>query len=249
MNGVRLFILLAAVAAMCAPMAGAQDDLGAPFVDHFQQLDAGRWLESDGWSNGSWTANDWRRAQIGFGNRGAQITLARNSGGAKPYSSGELQTHTLYRYGYFEARLQAPRGSGLVTGFFTYIRPGGESTWNEIDVEIVGRDTRSIQYTYYRSGAKRYIVVPLGFDAADAPHSYAFDWQPDHIRWYVDGRLLHEETGDGLPLPTAPQRLFLDLWNTTTLTDWLGPIQGQGPWVLRASCVAQAPTFPGHTLC
>src|SRR5262249_36999690 len=148
-----------------------------------------------------WIDNDWRAAQVSTNAAGARLTLAPSRGGSKRFSSGELQTHGLYHYGYFEARLQAPRGSGVVTGFFTFIRPGHTSTWDEVDVEILGRDTRPVQFTYYRAGAKRFATIPLGFDASAAPHTYAFDWQHGYIRWYVDGVMRHEEIGDGLPLP------------------------------------------------
>ena len=251
MNNGRTFFLLAMILAACsAPMVRAQEPpLGAPFVDHLRSLDDERWRVSDGWSNGSWTASDWRRGQIAFGPDGATVTMAHSTGGAKSFSSGELQTNALYHFGYFEARLQAARGSGLVNGFFTFTRPGDETSWDEIDVEILGRDTRSVQLTYFHMGAKRSIALPLGFDAAAAPHSYGFDWQANFVRWYVDGRMVHEEVGDGLPLPRAPQRLFAHMWNTTELTDWLGPIQGQGPWVMHVACVAQAPAYAGHALC
>jgi len=251
--GARNFfaVLSMLLAAHAAPLAHAQQaDQGEHFVDHLHGLDQTRWRVSDGWSNGAWTASDWRRGQIGFGPAGAAITLARNPGGGdKEFSSGELQSNGLYQHGYFEARLRAARGSGLVNGFFTYTRGGDESTWDEIDVEILGRDTHSVQLTYFRQGAKRTITLPLLFDAALAPHVYGFDWQAGYVRWYVDGRLIHEETGDGLPLPVEPQRIFLHLWNTTTLTDWLGPIQGNGPWVLQVACVARAPAFQGQMLC
>src|SRR5262249_31849037 len=101
-------------------------------------------------------------------------------GAQKAFSSGELQSKELYRYGYFEGRLQAARGSGLVNGFFTYTRNGAEATWDEIDVEIIGRDTNSVQLTYYHRGARRSINVPLNFDAAAEAHTYAFDWQANY---------------------------------------------------------------------
>jgi beta-glucanase (GH16 family) len=250
MKGARIFFVLAMAFAACAPMARAQESaLGGPFVDHLQSWDTQRWRLSDGWSNGSWTANDWRQGQVTFGRNGASITMATHNGGEKRFSSGELQTNAVYHYGYFEARLQAARGSGVVNGFFTYTRSGDKVTWDEVDIEILGRNTNEAQLTYFRSGARRTITVPLGFDASAAPHAYAFDWQANAIRWYVDGRMVHEETGDGLPLPTEPQRLFVHLWNTTELTDWLGPLQGQGPWVMRVACVAQAQSYGGHTLC
>src|SRR5690606_9833299 len=108
-----------------------------------------------------------------------------------------------------------------------YARPGAENTWGEIDIEILGRDTRSVQLTYFRRGEQHVTTLPLPFDAADGFHTYGFEWTREAIRWYVDGRLIHEETGANGPLPQRPQRLYLHLWNTETLTEWLGPIL---PW-------------------
>lgn len=235
-------------ALVCAHPALAQDNAG--FVDRLAHIDGGRWRLSDGWSNGDWIDNDWRARQISNGAGGAAILLSAQHGAAKPFSSGEMQTNGVYQHGYFEARLQAPRGSGVVTGFFTYTREGDDqSTWDEIDVEILGRDTSTVQFTYFHGGARRSATVPLGFDAASGLHTYAFDWQTDHLRWYVDGVMRHEEVGDALPLPTRAQRLFVNLWNSSSLTDWLGPIDGHGPWMLHVACVAQADQAPARPLC
>ncbi len=243
-----IFIAMGLTLLLCG-MARAQTPPDA-FLENFEELDESRWRIADGWSNGSWTANDWRRSQIRRVAHGIEITLARSRGGQKRYSSGELQSEEIYRYGYFETRLQAPRGSGLVTGFFTYTRPGEENTWDEIDIEILGRDTRSIQFTYFRHGQRHITTLPLGFDAADGMHTYGFEWTPRALRWYVDGRLLHQETGTNGPLPQSPQRLYLHLWNSETLTDWLGPIlPWQGPWRLNVSCIAYAPRYDGQSLC
>lgn len=224
-------------------------EIGSPFVDRFQGIDRQRWRLSDGWDNGPWIANDWRAAQVGHFPDGVHVVLARNRRGAKRFSSGEMQTHTLYQFGYFETRMQAPRGSGLVTGFFTYNRPEGENSWDEIDVEILGRDTHSVQFSYFRNGARNQVTVPLGFDAAAGFHTYGFDWRHERIRWYVDGVMVHEVTGAGVP-SERPQRLLLSLWNSSQLTEWVGPIvPWEGPWTLRVSCVAQAESYTGRQLC
>lgn len=243
----RLLLSLALVALPGA--AVAQTPMPA-FVEQFETIDEARWRVADGWTNGEWTANDWRASQIRRISDGVEVTLARSRGGQKRYSSGELQSEEMYRYGYFETRMQAPRGSGLVTGFFTYVRPGGENTWDEIDIEILGRDTRSIQLTYWRRGRNHVTTLPLGFDAAEGLHTYGFEWTPRVVRWYVDGRVIHEEAGANGPLPQAPQRLYLHLWNSETLTDWLGPIlPWEGPWRLTVSCIAYAPSYQGQQLC
>src|SRR5262245_60878328 len=186
---------LAALAlAMCPGVAHAdwwswlRPPAPRPFVDTMDDVENGRWRVADGWTNGEWTANDWRASQIQPAAEGIEITLAPTAGGEKRFSSGELQSEDTYRYGYFETRLQAARGSGLVTGFFTYARPGGEKSWDEIDIEILGRDTRSIQFTYFRGGENHIVEAPLPFDAADGQHTYGFEWTREAIRWYVDGK-------------------------------------------------------------
>lgn len=249
MFSVRAIAIVFALAATLAVSASAQN-APTPFIDRFATLNEERWLIADGWTNGAWTANDWRRSQVILDDERMQITLERTRGGRKRYSSGELQSRVYYQYGYFEIRMQAPRGSGLVTGFFTYARNGGENTWDEIDIEILGRDTRSVQLTYFRGGVRHERTVALPFDAAFGQHTYGFEWTPTAIRWYVNGQLLHEETGANGPLPQSPQRLYLHLWNTETLTSWLGPIlPWEGPWRLRVSCIAYAERYEGRSLC
>lgn len=258
--------------------ASAQSEAsGTPFVDHFDNVDRDRWVVSDGWSSGDWMANDWRAGNVSTRGEGLQITLAQRrdlgsliptrirqlaptslrraisyafNGDSKHYSSGEVSTQEQYRYGYFEARMRAARGSGLVSGFFTFAREGGETTWDEIDIEILGRDTQALRASYYSGGQVRTVVVPLGFDAADASHTYGIEWSPKRIRWIVDGEVVHEEQGEHLPLPTRPQRLFFSLWNTSTLNSWLGPIvPNEGPWRLGMECVATAREYEGRELC
>lgn len=244
--------VVAALAFLAALSVGASaDGPPPPFVDRFANIDETRWRVADGWFNGEWTANDWRESQIRRRGGRLEITLARTRGGQRRFSSGELQSEEVYRYGYFETRMQVPRGSGLVTGFFTYTRDANDAnTWDEIDIEILGRNTRAVQFTYFRRGEEHITTVPLPFDAAAGMHTYAFEWTPEAIRWYVDGRLLHEETGENGPLPDSPQRLYLHLWNSETLTEWLGPIlPWEGPWRLYVSCIAYAERYEGRQLC
>lgn len=243
----RLPLLFCALMlAFAAPPARAQD----AFIDRFETIDETRWRVSHGWSNGEWTANDWRREQFRLTPGALEVTLARRRGGEKRFSSGELQSDMPFHYGYFEIRMRTPRGSGVVSGFFTYTRPGAAATWDEIDIEILGRNTRSVQFTYFTAGQRYISTYRLPFDAAEGMHTYGFDWQADYIRWYVDGVLFHEERGARGPLPQSQQRLYLHLWNSETLRGWLGPIlPWDGPWRLDVNCIAYAPAYEGRSLC
>ncbi len=53
-------------------------------------------------------------------------------------------------------------------------------------------------------------------------HVYRFEWLPSVVRWFVDGKLIREETTH---VPTKPQQLHINLWGAPQ-TD---PPNG-GPW-------------------
>ncbi|NJS15444.1 MAG: family 16 glycosylhydrolase [Sphingopyxis sp.] len=167
---------------------------GKPFVDDLSSLDQAIWSVSDGWSNGAYMVNDWRKAQTRFG-KGLVLALEDRPGGISRYASGEVQSRDTFGHGYYEATMQAASGSGIISGFFTYTGPPFGKPWNEIDVEILGKNTRDATLSYYYNGKSLSHVVALDFDAASGLHHYAFDWQPDYIRWYIDGRLVLRSSG------------------------------------------------------
>ncbi|TIX51237.1 family 16 glycosylhydrolase [Alteraurantiacibacter aquimixticola] len=193
----------------------------APFVERFETIDRSFWSVSDGWYNGDYMVNDWRAMQV-WTEDGLHIALAPNSTEFADYSSGEIQSGGTYGHGYYEARLRAAPGSGIITGFFTYIGPHWNKPWNEIDVEILGKSPRTMQATYFTGGEKVATTIPLSFDATEGFHTYGFDWQRGSIRWFVDGSLVHEEEGDELPLPNERQKVMFSLWGTRTLSEWAG---------------------------
>jgi endo-1,3-1,4-beta-glycanase ExoK len=221
------------------------------FIERFESLDESRWMAADGWSNGDWMANDFLRRQVATGPDGLTITLAESEGREKPYVSGEIRTiGKRFHYGYCEIDMRAPRGSGLVSGFFTYTGSFFGDPHDEIDIEILGRSTREVTFTTFTDGERNSTVVPLGFDAAEDFHLYAFEWTKDYVRWFVDGELKHEVRAEDVPLPQTPQIYYLDLWNSETLTDWVGRIDRDGaPWTLEVRCLAYAESNPGRTVC
>ena len=224
---------------------------GVAFIERFRSLDSNRWVFSDGWDNGGFMENDWRSDALSVTREGLAITLDWNrSGGHKIFSSGELQSRQEFQYGYFEARMRVPRGEGLVTGLFTYTQPSGRSTWEEIDIEILGRNTRVMEVTYHIHGRSRQTGIDLGFDAADGFHTYGFEWTEDTLRWYVDNRMVHEVRGARVQDMQRSQRFYLQLWNTAELYRWAGHINpAEAPWVLTVSCMAQARAYRGASLC
>jgi endo-1,3-1,4-beta-glycanase ExoK len=228
-----------------AAIGAARSDARAPagFVDEMKTLDPARWFVSHGWSNGSFVGTDWRREQVRTGDGFATLVLEANDDAKEGFSSGEIQTHAFFRYGHFEVRLQAAKGEGVVTGFFTYTGPTFGDRWDEIDVEILGRNTRRVEFNYFTDGVNTGGVgIDLPFDAAEGMHVYGIEWLPDRINWYVDGTLLHTEAGARGPLPDRPQKLYIDLWNGRGVDGWTGRFRWRGePVAARIDCVSYQP--------
>ena len=153
----------------------------------------------------------------------------------RPYRGAGLETDPDrwpgLRYGRVEATLRAARGSGLVTALFLY----RFDPWQEIDLEILGRDpTRLLVNVYENPGEAgdtyNYgyrgtpATVDLGFDASAAEHRYAVEWDPGGMRWFVDGRLVHARAaGLPTPVPHLPMRIYANLWASCS-EELAGPV-------------------------
>lgn len=239
---------------------------GTSFSDDMDYYDTGRWEKSDGWTNGPPFAVGWRSDHITYSNGMMTITLDDTSCpdgcSDQPYASGELRTSgsdAYYGYGCFESRLKAATGSGLVTAFFTYSKapynqpPGGNGLHNEIDIEILGKDTTQMQVNFFTNDGEghEYIVdlttVEPGFDAAADYHNYGFKWTAEGIQWYVDNTLVYSVTNtvdDPTPVVTltngGPQKIMTNLWAVDAspgAVSWAGaftytePITASFDWI------------------
>ena len=128
-----------------------------------------------------------------------------------PFVSGRFDTHgkVSFQYGFIEARIKMPAGSGNHPAFWMLgdnINQVGWPTTGEIDItEIRGNDptvtTAAINYsTIYAPNAccgnHKYTVAGLnvGSDLSAGFHTYALAWLPDSISFYVDNRLISTTT-------------------------------------------------------
>jgi len=174
-----------------------------------------QWYASDGWGNGGMFLSNWQadHAVVAAGNLNLQLD-------ANGLVGGEYASTATTGYGLYAARLQAASGAGIITSLFTY----NGTPHDEIDIEILGKDTTKVQFNYFVNGVGGHeAVIDLGFDAATGFHDYAFDWQADSIRWYVDGVLKHEVTAviNGT-LPGTPGKLMANLWAAQGVDGWSG---------------------------
>jgi endo-1,3-1,4-beta-glycanase ExoK len=254
-NRMRALVPMLMILAPTAAMAQ-----GASFHDDFNSLDTKRWYVSDGWANGAHQNCIWSTGQVKSVDGMLNVGLAPVPKGDRQYSCGEIQTKEAYGYGTYEARLKTPKGSGLNAAFFTYIGAEQKKPHDEIDFEILLKDTSSVQTTTFVNGKSGDGKVGSGQTHA-LPHpsdsdfiTYAMTWEPGKIRYYLDGKLVRT-MDDPTTIPANPQRVFFSLWGTDTLTDWMGKMDPQtGPIAMQVDWVAftaqgEACAFPESVLC
>ncbi|MFZ2490806.1 MAG: glycoside hydrolase family 16 protein [Thermoanaerobaculia bacterium] len=166
--------------------------------------------------------------------------------GSQHYTSGRVDTSGRFAavYGRFEVRAKLPGGKGLWPAHWLYpqnrdwamerlmadvVAAGNEKLipedrpwYSEIDImEFLGHEPGVVYGTLHYhsfSGEKKSSSGTLKGDTDFTKdfHVYALEWDPDQIRWYVDGRMIHA-TRDGVP--HTPHYLIL---NTAVGGGWPG---------------------------
>ena len=126
------------------------------------------------------------------------------------FVSGRFDTHNKvsFLYGYIEARIKMPAGSGNHPAFWMLgdnINEAGWPTTGEMDIteihsNIPNETTAAINYsTYFAPNVcclanHRYEVaeLDLGSDVSQGYHLYALAWLPDSISYYADNKLVYK---------------------------------------------------------
>src|SRR5687767_7975017 len=212
-RAVFVFFALTAVGAVILS-PGASVRAGTPginwtltFSDEFDgpdgsSPDATKWVpEVGGWG---WGNNELQHytgrpenARIEGGN--LVIEARQESFGGNAYTSARLKTQGVadWTYGKFEARLKLPKGQGIWPAFWMLGSNITEVNWpacGEIDImEHVNHDLRIIGSLhgpgYNAGGAISGSYTIPGASYFDSFHTYAIEWGPDVVYWYVDDNL------------------------------------------------------------
>lgn len=189
------------------------------FNDYLEVFDANRWMVRKDTFSGNLAL--FRLSNVDLHpDIGVTLTVKKESLGVRDFSAAAISSRDRFLYGRFEATLQATRVPGLVTGFFLH----RDSPRQEIDIEIVGnRPDRLLVNVFYNPGGEGakfdygYRGAPtsiaLGFDASESAHRFAIEWDPNEIRWLVDGQLVHKRVNwDPTPIPHLPMTLHVNTW-------------------------------------
>lgn len=171
-----------------------------------------RFYISDHENKGSFLGGAWVKENVTEGADGVRLDVTGTDIRNK-YKLGELQLSNRYGYGRYEVIMRPAKGSGLVSAFFTYTGQYFGDPHDEIDIEFVGMSTSIIQLNYFRDGKKgKFANIKLPFDASEADHLYAFDWKPEGISWYVDGKLIYRTADGDRRIPRTPGRIYISNW-------------------------------------
>lgn len=142
-----------------------------------------------------------------------KITATKQQQGDRPYTSGRILTRdkASFTYGYFEARMKTPTGSGMWPAFWMLPQPsspanseneyGGWPANGEIDImEAKGRLENKVDTTLHFGKAwdtHDYVTKETTLSSnTDEWHTYAVDWTADAISWFVDGQKVLTVTKD-----------------------------------------------------
>lgn len=141
---------------------------------------------------------------------------------AKLYKGAEYRTKEAFTYGKFETRMKPAGKEGMLASFFTYHEQVTRDDWNEIDIEILGRYPNDVQFNPITKGQINHVRHELtSFNPALDYHDYGFEWTPDYVAWFIDGKEVHRQTGDHIKTLNLPQKLMMNVWNPE-YANWVG---------------------------
>ena len=186
-------------------------------------VDQAKWsfdVGGSGWGNNeleSYT-NRAANAEVQHGSlviKALKESVTGPDGIARNYTSARLLTRNTFTqtYGRFEARIRVPYGQGIWPAFWMLgndLQTAGWPTCGEIDImENIGKEPSTVHGTLHgpgysgANGITASYALPSSRKFSDGYHTFAVEWEPDVIRFYVDGRIYKTRTPAELPTGKA----------------------------------------------
>jgi beta-glucanase (GH16 family) len=176
------------------------------FSDEFQgtSLDTSKWYTCFPWSgtvcDNTPNTNLWYIPEnVSVSNGIARLTARKQTYNGRPYTTGMISSINPsnnsvndFQYGFMEARIKVPVGSGFWPAFWTV----GTYDWPpELDIfEMRGTYQNAPITQAYGWGSNGVITwTPVQYYQVTDPnfynnyHVYSVDWEPGVINWYIDG--------------------------------------------------------------
>ncbi|MBU1288408.1 MAG: family 16 glycosylhydrolase [Alphaproteobacteria bacterium] len=186
---------------------------------------------------------DWSPKNIKQSAEGAALEVHREESRSGPYTGAEMKTVKTYGYGRYEVVMRPSKGSGLVSSFFTYTGSYEGTAHDEIDIEFLGMDTSRVHFNYFRKGKTgASATFDLPFDASEADHLYAFEWSPEGITWFVDGRPYYKTIEGDAFVPRTPGSIIINNWTGKPfMSAWHGKPTFESGAAAHYSCISFSP--------
>jgi beta-glucanase (GH16 family) len=206
-----------------APLQSADKNWALVWSDEFDQPngsapDPAKWVAETGgggWGNNELEYYTARRSnsRIEDGNLVIEAVQEKYTGAdgvKRDYTSARLKTQGLFSraYGKFEARIRIPYGQGLWPAFWMLGDNIATVSWpgcGEIDImENIGKEPGKIHATIHGPGYSGDGAIGSVYELAEGKfaddfHVFAVEWEPNEIRFYVDGKLFETRKPADLP--------------------------------------------------
>ncbi len=153
------------------------------------------------------------------------------------YTSGAINTQYKYNfdYGYFEARLKMPKGKGMWPAWWM-LRDGWPPEIDMLEVLCSKPNELHVNFHYGPAWNQHYSheqVLDLGFDTSEEFHTYGFEWTPDYMRYYVDGKQVgHDFTNKSAIAEARGMYMILNL----AIDGWDGTPDASTQWPALYQC-------------
>lgn len=153
---------------------------------------------------------------------------------AADFKGAEVRTrNNHFRFGRYEITIDPPdRGpgpgtaDGFIAAMFTWFTPR-DLHWRENDIEVLGNKTTTfltnIFFTNKNPTWADFIESSNQNTTPAAPynprnaHTYAFEWLPKSVKWYVDGKLVRTygeggQTKPGVEISQISTKVVMNFW-------------------------------------
>ncbi|MEP6741377.1 MAG: glycoside hydrolase family 16 protein [bacterium] len=186
-------------------------------------VDSNKWsfdIGGNGWGNNEFETYTSRteNAHLEDGKlviKALKETLTGPDGTSRNFTSARLLTKNKFSraFGRFEARIKIPFGQGIWPAFWMLGNNIDTARWpncGEIDImENIGKEPSIVHGTFHgpgysgASGVSAAYALPSGQKFSDDFHTFAVEWEPNVMRFYVDGLLYKTRTPADLPAGTS----------------------------------------------
>ena len=151
----------------------------------------------NGWGNDELQYYTDREQNIRVENGELFITARRENFGGRQYTSARIRSFDRFttRYGRIEASINLPVGEGLWPAFWMMPEDSVYGGWplsGEIDIMEASQDANHVSGAIHFGNTwpgNQYRSSGINGNFGNSHHVYAVEWEPDRIRWYVDGEL------------------------------------------------------------